>query len=55
MWVDPPDAEDHVFVNAAERRPDLPSQWGRSLKFRVQVLELATTLEKVWAEAKTWM
>lgn len=54
IWLDAPDSEEHVLINAAEKRPDLRSQWGRSLKYRVQVPELAAGLETVWSEVKKW-
>ena len=54
IWVDSPDPEGFLTVNAAERRPDLASQWGRSIKVRVTPGELESTLNSVWAKVSEW-
>ena len=54
IWIDPPDIEGFATVNAAERRPDLTTQWGRSLKVRATLGELESTLNSVWAQVNGW-
>jgi hypothetical protein len=54
LWVDAPDKEGFVRVHAAERRPDLSSQWGRKLEWRTTKAELRECLDQVWTIATGW-
>jgi hypothetical protein len=55
IWFDPPDGEQYVKIYAAERRPDLPSQWGQSLKWRTPVSDLLECAEKVFSIVQGWL
>lgn len=55
IWFDAPDSEGYFKINAAERRPDLQSQWGRSLTWRAPISELRECAERVWSTVQGWL
>jgi hypothetical protein len=55
IWFDPPDQEGYVKMYAAERRPDLPTQWGQSVRWRTPVAELERRVEELFEMAQGWL
>ena len=55
IWVDPPDAEGYVTLNASELKQELPSKWGRSLKTRVEISQVSNGLSEIWNKAQSWL
>ena len=55
IWFDPPDEEGYTKIYAAQRRPDLRSQWGSNLSWRTPISALKETAEKVWSVAQGWL
>jgi hypothetical protein len=54
MWLDPPDTEKFVTVNAARRSDLNASGWDFSIKLRVPIQRLREALDVVWKTVNGW-
>jgi hypothetical protein len=54
IWLEPPDAENFVEVNAARRSDLVKSGWDYSIKFKVPLSRLEEALEVIWNTVKDW-